>query len=91
MTLLVAAVVVAEAPVVGLVDNVNLDLVVERAAANIVELVDDVPALVVVVLAVLGPGSALVHPAGLDALVLEPLGGVVPLAAEGEGFLGAVL
>lgn len=91
VALLVAAVVVAQAPVVGLVDDVDLDLVVESAAADIVDLVDDVPALVVVVLAVLGVRSELVHPAGLDRPILEPGVGVVPLAAEGKCFLGAVL
>jgi hypothetical protein len=89
VALLVVGVVPAEPVVVR--GGLDLDLVVERAAAGVIDLLEDIPGLVVVVLAVLGVGSELVDDALLDGPVLEGVGGAVVDAAEAVGLLGAVL
>lgn len=89
MALGVARVVRAEGPVVGA--GVDGDLVVQRAAADIVDLVDDVPGGVVGALAVGGVGSKSVDDASLDGVPLEEVRREVPGAAKAESLLGAVL
>lgn len=86
-------------PVVALVSlqvivvraDVDLDLVVESTAASVVELLQDVPGRVAVVLAVLGVRSNMVNDTNLDSPIFEPVVGTVVETAEAEGFLGAVL
>jgi len=90
---LVAPVVVGLVPAQAIVvrGGVDGDLVVQRAAAGVVELLHDVPGLVAAVLTVLGVGSDRLRDTVLDGPVLEEVGGAVVEAAEAIGFLGAVL
>lgn len=69
----------------------NQDLMSEGAAADIVDLADHIVPLVLVTLAVVGVGGQMMEEAGLVSPVLGPLVGLVPGAAEAEGFLGTVL
>jgi len=85
----VTAAIVPQVPIGGLGIDVEGDPVTERAAADVVDLVDCLPAGGI--RAVLGVGRDLVDEAGLDGPVLLPHGRLVPDAAEGEGLLGAVL
>jgi len=76
--------------VVGTGDIIS-DLVVEGAAADIVDLVNDILTIVPVLLAVGCVGSQVKDAATFDAEPLEPGAGMIPSAAEAEGLLGAVL
>ena len=82
---------VAEVVVSLVLAGVDVDLVVERAAADVVDLCHDVLPRVLVVLAVLGVGGELVDETLLDGDVLVPGVGPVPDTAEAEGLNGAVL
>jgi hypothetical protein len=85
----VVRVVVAKSIVVT--GHVDFDLVIKRAAAGIVELVQDIPGRVARVPAVGGIRGKSSDDAGLDSPVLEEDRRMVVGAAEAEGFLGAVL
>lgn len=71
--------------------GVDGDLVVQRAAADVVDLVDDVPGGVVGALAGGGVRGERVEDVVLDGVPLEEVRREVPGAAEAEGLLGAVL
>lgn len=71
--------------------HVDSDLVVQRAAANVVDLVDGSRNRVLGVPAVGSIWDQGRQETGSDTKVLQVRAGVVPKAAEGKGLLGAVL
>lgn len=87
---LVAVRVLAAQAVVG-AGNINGGLVVQGTAADIVDLLDNVPGAVPVVLAAGCVRSKVVDVSGGNAPVLVEVVAKVPGTAEAKGLLGAVL
>lgn len=85
------AVRMSPAQVVVVTLDINLDLMVERTAAGIVDLLEDIPSAVLFVLAVAHIRRKVVDNTRLDAKPFEEGLGMVPRAAEAKGLLGAVL
>jgi len=85
--------VVGFVPAQGIVvrGDVDGDLVVECAAAGVVELLQYVPGRIAVALAILCVRSDMINESSRDGPVFDGVRGTVVETAEAEGFLGAVL
>lgn len=82
---------VAELPVSGIVTDVDVNLMIQRAAARVVNLGHDIFPRILVVGAVLGIRGEVVDNALLDTNELEERGDRVPQAAETKCLDRAVL